>query len=122
MRLYQEELMDHYRHPRNKGAVTAPDFVGEDHNPSCGDRVQVSGKFDGSTVTELCFEAKGCVLSQASASMLTEICMGKNCTEIAALSKEDVLELVGVPLGPNRVKCALLFLFVLQEAILSSQR
>ncbi len=121
-RLYQEELMDHYRNPRHSGVLAEPDFTGDDHNPSCGDRIKISGKVVGDNVAELGFTASGCVLSQASASILSEHCAKKSIDEVLAFSKDAFLELVGIPLGPNRVKCSLLSLFALQEAILSFQR
>ncbi len=121
-RMYQQELMDHYRNPRHSGTLAAPDFIGDDHNPSCGDRITISGKISDDTVAELGFSATGCVLSQASASMLSEQCSGKPVDEVLAFSKDDLLALVGIPLGPNRVKCCLLSPFALQEAIVAFQR
>ena len=121
-RMYQQELMDHYRNPRHSGMLSAPDFIGEDHNPSCGDRITISGKISDDSVTQLGFNASGCVLSQASASILSEHCANKTIAQVLAFSKDDLLELVGIPLGPNRVKCCLLSLFALQEAIVAFQR
>ncbi len=121
-RMYQQELMDHYRNPRHSGMLSAPDFVGDDHNPSCGDRITISGKVSGAAVAQLGFKATGCVLSQASASILSEHCATKSVNEVLAFSKDEFLELVGIPLGPNRVKCCLLSLFALQEAIVAFQR
>ena len=121
-RLYQEELMDHYRNPRHSGMIATPDFASDDHNPSCGDRIAISGKISGNTISSLGFNASGCVLSQASASILSEHCANKTVSEVLAFSKDQLLELVGIPLGPNRVKCCLLSLFALQEAIVTFQR
>ena len=115
--LYQEELMDHFRYPRNRGMFNNFDFSAEDHNPSCGDQVHMQGKRKGDIVAALRFVGRGCVISQATASMLTEYCCGKSFTEILALTKDDVLQLIGLPLGPNRLKCALLPMQVLQESI-----
>ncbi len=116
---YQEELLDHYRHPRNEGALDSPDFSSEDDNPSCGDRVLIQGHLGDGRLTDLRFKAQGCVLSIASADILTEHCKGKSIEEVCALSSEDMMSLVGMQLGPNRVKCAVLCLFVLQEAIMA---
>jgi len=115
--LYQEELLDHYRNPRNKGSLKNPDFVASDDNPSCGDRVQFEGIISENKVESLSFDGHGCILSQAVASMLTEECIHKTLDEIKAMSKDDVLKMVGITLGPNRIKCALLPLLVLQEGI-----
>ncbi len=119
-RFYQEELMDHYRFPRNRGTIANPDFSAEDHNPSCGDQVTICGMLDKETnvVTSMMFTGKGCVLSQAVASMLTELCIGKTTATIAMISAQDIAQRVGIPLGPTRMKCALLPLTVLHEALL----
>lgn len=115
--LYQENLLDHYKYPRNRGTISPCNFMQCDDNPSCGDRVCFSGRMRDGKVTELYFEGKGCIISQAIASMLTEECTGKTANEIQKISKESVCSMVGIPLGPNRIKCALLPLFVLQEAL-----
>ncbi len=121
-RMFKEELMDHYRNPRHSGVLATPDFASEDYNPSCGDRILITGTVEDERVTKLGFAASGCVLSQASASILSEHCSGKSLGDVLAFSKDELLELVGIELGPNRVKCCLLSLFALQEAILSFQR
>lgn len=119
MDLSREELLDHYKHPRNCGLIEEPHFSGNDYNPSCGDRIAIAGLMssDTSTMTALSFEGKGCVLSLATASMLTEHCTGKSVDEVLALSKDDILAMVGVRLGPTRLKCALLALEVLRDGI-----
>ncbi|MFH1831766.1 MAG: iron-sulfur cluster assembly scaffold protein [bacterium] len=115
--LYQEELLDHYKHPRNKGEIVAPDFLAGQENLSCGDKIVMQGKVTDGILTHVAFSGTGCVISQAAASMLTELCLGKNIDTILSLSKDDILKLVGIPLGPVRLKCALLALQVLQEGI-----
>lgn len=114
----QEELLDHYRHPRNRGLLEDANFSGQDYNPSCGDRVAIAGCIDESRVVKkLSFSGSGCVLSQAAASMLTELCIGKTSDQILHLSKDDILAMVGIPLGPTRLKCALLCLEVLRDGL-----
>ena len=115
--LYQEELMDHYRNPRNRGVLAVCDFKGDDYNPSCGDRVSVTGTVSADTIDQIQFSASGCVLSQAAASMLSERCKGKTISAIMALNRDDMLQMVGIELGPTRLKCALLCLHVLQEGL-----
>jgi len=113
----QEELMDHYRFPRNRRKITTPDFVARDENPSCGDRVCIQGKLEGDIVSDLGFTGEGCILSQAVTSMLVDDAMGKTIGELSSLSREDILKLVGIKLGPVRAKCALLCLDVLRKGI-----
>jgi nitrogen fixation NifU-like protein len=118
-KLYQEELLDHYKYPRNKKSIATPSFAAGKDNPSCGDRVFIEGVIQDNKVTDLGFSGAGCIVSQATTSMLTEHCKGKTIDEILAFTKNDLLALVGIPLGPNRLKCALLSLQVLQEGILT---
>jgi nitrogen fixation protein NifU and related proteins len=117
MNIYQERLMDHYHHPRNRGHLTAPDFSCNEHNPSCGDSVSIAGILDNDHIKELVFEGKGCVISQAVASMVTQACIGKTTAEVLDLKANFVLELAGITLGPTRLKCALLALQALHIAI-----
>ena len=117
MDLYQETLLDHYRNPRNVGKLDNPDFSSGEDNPSCGDSVIMEGHIKNNILTDIHFTGKGCVLSQAAASMLTESCQGKTIEEILALNKDFVLTLIGMKLGPNRLRCALLPLEALQKGI-----
>jgi len=116
--MYHEELFDHYKHPHNKKQIQNPDFSSGHHNPSCGDRISMEGKVVDDIVTEIGFDGSGCVISQAAASLLTAHCIGKNVDEILQLTKDDILKLVGIPLGPTRLRCALLSLEVLQQSLL----
>ena len=96
----------------------AADFSYEDDNPLCGDRIRLDIRVgDDQRVTEVGFTGKGCAISQASASMLTEEILGKTLDEVKQISKERVLEMLGIPLGPTRVKCALLSLKVLKAGV-----
>ncbi len=115
---YQEELFEHFKYPCNKKNIENPDFQAGHDNPSCGDKVTIEGKISGDKIIEVGFSGSGCVISQAATSMLTEYCKGKTVDEILALTKDDILNLVKIELGPNRLKCALLCLQVLQEALL----
>jgi nitrogen fixation NifU-like protein len=115
--LYQENLMDHYHHPRNRGTLAQADFSGGSYNPSCGDAIAMQGKIGNGHLSRVMFEGKGCVISQAVASMLTEQVQGKALTEIVAYDVHFIRSLVGMQLGPTRLKCALLPLEALQEGI-----
>ncbi|NOX62318.1 MAG: SUF system NifU family Fe-S cluster assembly protein [Chloroflexi bacterium] len=112
--LYRANILDHYRHPRNKGHLENPDIHYHDVNPFCGDEITMELKLDGDRVVDVAFDGKGCAISQASASMLTEEILGKTLDEIRHMGKEDILEMLGIPIGPVRLKCALLPLKVLK--------
>jgi nitrogen fixation NifU-like protein len=114
---YRDFILDHYRSPRNFGHLEQPDAVAEDLNPLCGDQIRIELQVDGGgKVTDLRFSGKGCAISQASASMLTETVKGKSLEEIAKLPKDVVLENVGIGISPTRMKCAMLGLKVLKSA------
>lgn len=109
MYMSQHELMDHYRSPRNYGLCDTADFVSREHNPSCGDLVTVSGRFDEHySLVAVGFEAKGCVISVATASMFLQFCLGKSYTDLTELDTSIVLKLMGIEIGPTRLRCALL--------------
>ena len=113
--IYREIILDHYRNPRNKGRIPDADVSIHDSNPLCGDEIDIHLKVDGDTITDVKFEGRGCAISQASASMLTEMVNGKPLTLVKDLTKDDILENIGLTnLGPARVKCALLSLKVLK--------
>ncbi len=113
--IYREIILDHYRNPRNKGKLPEADVSIHDSNPLCGDEIDIHLKVDGDRIKDVKFEGRGCAISQASASMLTEMVMGKPLTSIKDLTKDDILENIGLTsLGPARIKCALLSLKVLK--------
>jgi nitrogen fixation NifU-like protein len=113
--IYREIILDHYRNPRNKGKLPGADVSIHDSNPLCGDEIDIHLKVDEDKIKDVKFEGRGCAISQASASMLTEMVMGKPLTSIRDLSKDDILENIGLTsLGPARIKCALLSLKVLK--------
>jgi len=115
--LYREVILDHYRNPRSHGLLTPADAHAEGQNPLCGDEVTVSLRFDGDTISEVGFEGRGCAISQAATSMLTELVQGRSADEVARMPKEELLEEIGIPLTPVRLKCAILGLGVLKVAL-----
>ena len=117
--IYREIILDHYRNPRNKGRLTNPDVSVHDSNPLCGDEIDIHLKVDEDMIREIKFEGRGCAISQASVSMLTEMVFNKPLTLVKDLAKEDILENIGLTnLGPARIKCALLSLKVLKMAMI----
>jgi nitrogen fixation NifU-like protein len=116
--LYRENILDHYQNPRHYGIMEDPDISYQDDNPLCGDVIRIDLKVDEEErITDVAFSGEGCAISQASASMLTEEILGKTLDEVKALGKEDVLEMLGIQLGPVRLKCALLSLKVLKAGV-----
>jgi nitrogen fixation NifU-like protein len=116
--LYREQIIDRYKNPRMKGSLDPHDYAYEDDNPLCGDEIRVELRVnDEDVVTEAAFSGQGCAISQASADLLLESVVGKRLEEVKALSKEDVLDLLGIELGPVRLKCALLSLKVLKAGV-----
>ena len=116
---YKEYILDHYRNPRNFGRLDAPDATAEDLNPLCGDRLCFDLKVDAEgRVADVRFSGKGCAISQASASMLTETLKGEKLEDVARMSQDRVLENVGIGISPARMKCATLCLKVVKSAAL----
>ncbi|HET6641026.1 MAG TPA: SUF system NifU family Fe-S cluster assembly protein [Nitrososphaeraceae archaeon] len=116
--IYREIILDHYRNPRNKGRISNADVSFHDSNPLCGDEIDMHLKVEDDIVKDIKFEGRGCAISQASASMLTEMVMNKSLTSVKELDKDDILENIGlVNLGPARIKCALLSLKVLKMSM-----
>ncbi len=122
MDLYRDHILDHYKHPRNKGALHGADVVGEAANPVCGDRLSFGYKVRNGRIGEVRFTGEGCAISQAGASLLTELVVGKTVAEAARLPDEALLKAIGVPLSPARLPCGLLALVALRDAARSSQR
>ena len=108
MNIYQEELLDHYENPSNYGTLPNPDISHEEDNPLCGDRIRIDLGVEDGIIKKVRFSGHGCTISLAAASMLTEEIAGKSLAEVKQLSRDDILEMIGIPLGPVRVKCALL--------------
>lgn len=115
--LYREQLLDHYRHPRNHGTLDPADAEAEGKNPLCGDEVTITVRFDNGSISAIRFTGHGCAVSQAATSMLTELVEGMGLEEAAALPSEVILEELAIPLSPMRVKCAVLGLGTLKVAL-----
>ena len=115
--LYREAILDHYRHPRHKGQLEEANIQYHDHNPFCGDEITIQLKVEDGKVVDAAFDGRGCAISQATASMLMEEVMGKPLEEVRGWDKEYVLELLGIEIGPVRLKCALLPLKVLKAGV-----
>ena len=117
--LYREVILDHYKSPRHHGTLDPCDACAEGQNPLCGDEVTITLVFgeDGETISDLRFAGRGCAISQAATSMLMELVVGKRAADVAVLPKEALLEEIGIPLTPVRLKCALLGLGVLKVAL-----
>jgi nitrogen fixation protein NifU and related proteins len=117
--LYREVILDHYKNPRGHGELESPDAAAEGQNPLCGDEVTIFVAFgeDGETIADVRFRGRGCAISQASTSMLMEMVKGRTAGEVAAMGRDELLDEVGIPLTPIRLKCALLGLGVLKVAL-----
>jgi nitrogen fixation protein NifU and related proteins len=121
LNLYQEILMDHYRNPRNNGVIDVADFSAEQRNSSCGDEVLCTGLINDNTLDNVLFKGKGCVISQATASLLSEYAKHKPLNALLELDKDDIVAMIGMPLGPVRLQCGLLPLMALQNGIRDHQ-
>jgi nitrogen fixation NifU-like protein len=125
--LYQEQILDHYRNPRNKGILEGAEASYEDQNPLCGDVIRMDLAFDpplaqdatphDRRIKEIRFSGRGCAISQAAASMLTEMAVGRTVAEATALTKDDLLAELGITLSAMRLKCALLGLKAFKAAL-----
>ena len=116
--LYREVIIDRFKNPQYRGKLEPNDISFEDDNPLCGDHIRIDLRLDETDrVNEVRFDGHGCAISQSSADLLAESIIGKSLEEIKILTKEDVLELLGIELGPVRLKCALLSLKVLKAGV-----
>lgn len=114
---YREYILEHYRNPRNYGKLEQPDVHSEDSNPLCGDQLAMDLQVEDNRVKAVRFQGRGCAISQATASMLSEMIEDHSIDEVVALGKDDVLEALGIPLSPARMKCAFLSLRVLHRGL-----
>lgn len=115
--LYEQEILDHYQHPRNFGILLKFDFISPVYNPSCGDSITMSGVVKDNKIEQIGFEGKGCILSIAMASKLTLFVQGRSCDEVLAYNIDLVEQLLNIQLGPKRMQCGLLSLQALQNGI-----
>ncbi len=117
MDMYRELILDHYKHPRNFGTLAKPDATAHAYNATCGDTIQMDVKISNGKITDIKFSGNGCAISQASASMLTEKVKAMDVKKVMKLTTDDILEMLETTLTPSRVKCAVLPLEVLQNAL-----
>ena len=115
--LYKEAIMDHYKHPHNYGLTKEPDFSAKEDNIFCGDSIVITLKTKNNKIKEVGFQGEGCVISQATASMLTDHIKGKTLKSICLLTVKDATRLLGVSLSPSRMKCAELPLIAIKKAL-----
>lgn len=115
--MYAEEILDHYKNPRNYGQLEGADIHVDADNPLCGDKLSMDLKVKDGVVQDVRFQGRGCAISQASASMLTDEIVGKPLTELAGLSRQDILDMLGIEVSYARMKCATLSLGALRLAL-----
>jgi len=119
--LYRQDILDHSQNPRNFGTLEHPDVSAEDSNPLCGDKIRIDLRVSNGTVEDVRFTGVGCSISRAAASMLTEEIKGKTLDEVKRIGRDEVLERLGIELGPVRLKCALLALKTLKVGVYGIQ-
>lgn len=124
MDIYAENILDHFQNPRHKGHLETPTTSVDDANPLCGDilHLELAINPENSTIQKVAFDGSGCAISQSAMSMLTELLPGKTHEEAEKITKDDMYTLIGVPLSPARVKCALLSLAILKKALIHLKR
>ncbi|MCX7829725.1 MAG: SUF system NifU family Fe-S cluster assembly protein [Acidobacteria bacterium] len=115
--LMMEFLLEHYKHPHNFGELDPAEISFEEGNPSCGDQIKITLNTKDGLIEDIKFKGKGCIVSQAAASILTDMVKGKKVDEVKKISKEEMLENLVIPIGPMRLKCALLALKVLKSGL-----
>ena len=115
--IYKENILDHYKHPHNSGTIEDYTFMQRESNPLCGDLIELFVKLEDNKVANVAFKGDGCAISQAAISMLTDNIQGKTVEEIKNITKENILEMLGIPIGVVRIKCALLSLKALHGGV-----
>jgi len=117
MNIYQDFILDHYHYPRNQGKISKPDQRVLVNNPLCGDRIEMMVNFKKNKIKEIKFQGEGCVISKASASLLSDYVRGKSKQELKKLDSKFIIKMLGIDLGVNRIKCAVLPLEALQKML-----
>lgn len=116
--LYREQIIDRYKNPQMRGSLDPHDYTYEDDNPLCGDRIRIDLRVDGEGhINEAAFSGEGCAISQAAADLLTERVVGMSLEQVKSYTKDELIEMLGIDLGPVRMKCALLSLKVLKAGV-----
>ena len=121
--IYHERVLEHYRHSKHKGTLENPSFTSGVYNPSCGDSITIQGIIESEgigkseLITACKFQSEGCVISTAAASLLCEYAIGKKKDELIQCSSQTMIDLIQLPLGPTRLRCALISLEALQKGL-----
>src|SRR3989338_6438727 len=115
--IYREHILDHYKHPRNFGTLKDADIRQRELNPLCGDEIEFDLKLNGNKIDDVKFHGKGCAISQASASILSDEIKGKTIDEVEKMNTEEIINLLGIPIGPVRHKCAILSIMTVKAGI-----
>lgn len=115
--IYREIILDHSRNPHHKGRLDPADVSHEEVNPLCGDEIRVEARITDGVLTEVVFDGRGCAVSQASASILMDMVQGRPVAEVLAIRREDLLDELGIPVSPARMKCAMLGLKALKVGL-----
>ncbi len=115
--MYKENILDHFKNPRNFGKLSGAQASAKEVNTLCGDEITVELKVKAGEISDVKFHGQGCAISQAAASILTEEARGKKLEDVQKLQKEDILRMLGIPISPTRLKCALLALYAIKNAI-----
>ena len=115
--IYKENILDHFKNPRNYGNLDNATIKFKDSNPLCGDVIEMQLKINNGMIEDVRFLGRGCAISQAAASMLTEEIKGKNIEEVKSIDRNNIIEMLNIPIGPVRVKCAVLSLIALRNCI-----
>ena len=120
--IYRENIIDHYKNPHNKGLIKNADIKFTENNPLCGDVITITMKVKGKNIEDLKFEGRGCAISQAAASMMTDELKGKALEEASGFTREKVIGMLGIEIGPVRTKCAVLGMVAMKEGIKEFQK
>ena len=115
--IYRENILDHYKHPHNKGSIEDAEIKSTENNPLCGDVITVNLKLNELKVEDIKFSGNGCAISQSAASMLTDEIKGKILEDVKKITRKDIVNLLGIDVGPVRIKCAVLGLVAIKEGI-----